>query len=219
MSIGANQPSPLINPRFRPLVYTGAIATGLAATAALSPFEPLKIIGMTVLTGAGYGIANDMIACRDCIEYFTVGHQYDGKNLDNRVINTLDPNLNAIAWGVIATWHVCAVAGTFFAFIARTPFPGLALKISAAQIAPYLGVSAAIVFSLSHVKSRIAQKELANDPRITYYPGVPTRELQQGWHACNTRNASGYDSLKTVGIILSVAIIAARVRLITLPSF
>jgi hypothetical protein len=94
-----------------PLVYTAATATGLAIGAVLAPWEAVRIIGLTVLTGVGYGIANDMVACRDCIEYFTVGHIYDGTAFRNRALKTLDPNLNAIAWGAIATWHVCAIGG------------------------------------------------------------------------------------------------------------
>lgn len=116
---------PLVNQRYRSLVYTAAAATGLAIAAVRAPWEAVRIIGTTVLTGIGYGVVNDMIACRDCIEYFTVGHGYDGKNLGYRALNTLDPSLNALAWGTMATWPVCTIAGVFFAFLARTPLPGL----------------------------------------------------------------------------------------------
>lgn len=88
--------------------------------AVFAPWEAVKIVGLTVLTGVSYGIANDMFACRDCIEYFTVGHRYDGKELRNRPLKTLNPNLNAIAWGMIATWHVCAIAGSVLALISST---------------------------------------------------------------------------------------------------
>lgn len=210
-----NQPAlPLINQRYQPLVYTAAAATGLAITAVLAPWEAVKIIGMTVLTGVGYGIANDMIACCDCIEYFTVGHFYDGKNLNSRPLNTLNPTLNALAWGAIATWHVCAIAGTFFALLARTPLPGLALKITAIQLAPYLAIGAAIALLVSHVRSRMAQKEMADNPQHKYRD-VPL-ELQSSWEACNIRNMIGYASIGIGGSILSIAMIAARAGLFIL---
>lgn len=205
---------PLINQKYEPLVNTAAVATGLAVAAVLAPWEAMRIIGMTVLTGVGYGVANDMIACRDCIEYFTVGHFYDGKKLENRPLNTLDPTLNALAWGTIATWHVCAIAGAFFALLARTPLPGLALKITAAQLAPYLAIGAAVAFIVSHVRSRLAQEEMTNSPRVKYF-GVP-REFQPGWEACNIRNMTGYASIGIGGTILSVAMVVARVGLFVL---
>lgn len=202
---------PLINQRYRPAINIAAAATGLAIAAVLAPWEATRIIGMTVLTGVTYGVANDMIACRDCIEYFTVGHFYDEKHLRGRLLNTLNPSLNALAWGVFATWRVCAIAGTFFALLARTPLPGLALKITAIQLAPYLAVGAVLAFLVSHVRSRLAQKEMADNPYHKYH-GVPL-ELQSGWEACNTRNKTGYASIGIGGTILSIAMIAARIGL------
>jgi len=205
---------PLIDQRYRTLVNVAAAATGLAVAAVLSPREAVRIVGMTVLTGVGYGVASDMIACRDCIEYFTVGHFYDERNLEHRPLNTLNPTLNALAWGAIATWHVCAIAGAFFALLARTPLPGLALKITAAQLAPYLAIGAAITLLVSHVRSRMAQKEMAANSHHKY-SGVPLN-LQAGWEACNTRNMTGYASIGVGGTILSIAMIAARAGLFIL---
>ena len=205
---------PLVNQRYRPLINAAAAATGLAVAAVIAPWEAVRIVGMTVLTGVGYGVANDMVACRDCIEYFTVGHFYDKQSLRYRPLNTLNPILNALAWGAIATWHVCAIAGAFFAFVARTPLPGLALKITAVQLAPYLVIGAAVALLVSHVRSRMAQKEMANNPYYKYF-GVPLK-LQSGWEACNIRNMTGYASIGIGGTILSIAMIAARAGLFVL---
>ena len=201
----------LINPEYQMLVNTAVRATAGAIAAVLSPNEAVRIIGTTVLTGVSYGIANDMFACRDCIEYFTVGHFYDGKELRNRPLNTLNPNLNAVAWGMIATWHVCAFAGAFLALLARTPFPGLAIKITSAQLAPYLAIGAAIALLTSHRASRIAQKNMEENPREKYR-NVPL-ELQAGWEACNIRNTNGYKSIGICVQVLSVMILAARAGL------
>lgn len=205
---------PLINQKYRSLTHTAAIATGLAVAAVFVPFEMIKIIGMTVLVGVSYGVANDMIACRDCIEYFTVGHFYDGTNLKHRPLNTLNPNLNAIAWGAIATWHVSAIAGVFFALISRMPFPGLILKITAVQLAPYLMIAAAITLLVSHIIARRAQKEMADAPHDKYFQ-VPLH-LQPQWEACAVRNASGYAAIGLGGLILSIGIAVARIGLFVL---
>lgn len=204
----------IINPQYKPLVYTAATATGLAIGAVLAPWEAVRIIGLTVLIGVGYGIANDMVACRDCIEYFTVGHRYDGTELRNRPLKTLNPTLNAIAWGAIATWHVCAIAGSILAFIARAPIPGLVVKITAAQLAPYLAIGAAVTILVAHILSRSAQKEMAANPDNKYW-GVPLN-LQAGWEACNIRNSAGYSAIGLGGLALSVAMVAARIGFIGL---
>ncbi len=202
---------PLINEDQAGFVYTAAAATGIALGAVLAPWEAARIIGMTVLTGVGYGIANDLVACHDCIEYFTLGHFYDGQRLENRPLNTLDPILNAIVWGAMATWHVCAIAGAFFAILARTPFPGLVLKITAVQLAPYLAIGAALTLLVSHVISRSAQQEMEEQP-WPKYDGVPMR-FQSGWEACNVRNSTGYAALGLGGLVLTVAMIAVRAGL------
>lgn len=155
-----------------------------------------------------------MIACRDCIEYFTIGHFYDGRSLEHRPLNTLDPNLNAIAWGMIATWHICTLAGAFFALLARIPFPGLITTITAAQLAPYIAIAAAIAFVVSHIFARIEQVLVAAHPS-EIFEGVPL-EYQAGWAACNTRNGTGYLSIGIGGVILSIAIIASRAGLFPL---
>lgn len=199
----------LVNDKYKCLVYTAGGATLAAAIALLTPWEPVKIVGLTVLTGVSYGIANDMFACRDCIEYFTVGHRYDGQKLRNRPLNTLDPTLNAIAWGSIATWPVCALAGVLFAFLARVPFPGLTKKITTAKLAPVLAVGILAILTIAHYRARTCKL----DSTRFEYEGVPGN-LQDGWHACNTRNLTGYLSLVAGGALLSIGIIASRAGLI-----
>jgi hypothetical protein len=205
---------PLINQRYRPLVNAAAVATGIAIAAVLTPWEVTRIAGMTVLTGVGYGVVNDMMACRDCIEYFTVGHHYDEQKLRYRPLNTLNPNLNALAWGAIATWPVCGIAGGAFATLARIPCPGLELKITAVQLAPYLAIGAAIALIISHGRSRNAQRAMEAMPHRKYF-GVP-REFQSRWEACNTRNITGYASIAIGGTFLMIAMIAARAGLFAL---
>ena len=202
--------TPLVNPRYQSLVNYAVGATGLAFVAVLIPWETGRIIGMTVLNGAVYGICNDMIACRDCIQYFTVGHSYDGKKLQKRPLNTLNPNLNALVWGMIATWHVCVIAGAAFALLARIPFHGFARKITSAQLAPYLNISSAIALLVSHIRSRIAEKKMNARP-YKKYACVPLN-LQSGWEACNVRNTTGYAFISSGGTVLLLAIIAVRFR-------
>lgn len=199
----------LINPRYAGYVYTAMAATGAAVAAVFSRFEAVKIIGLTVLTGVSYGIANDMIACRDCIEYFTVGHEY----WDPRLLFTKDPNLNALAWGMAATWDVCAIAGVILAGVARVPFSNFSSTITARQLAPYMAIGAALIMLVAHVLSRDAQAEMIKNPKSKYR--VPDK-MQAGWEACKIRNSIGYIGLALGGPVLVVAMIAGRAGLIKL---
>ena len=194
----------LINPRYSPLVYTAIAAPVLAAAACCTRWETLRIIGTTVLTGVGYGIGNDMFACRDCPEYFTVGHVFDGKNLRRRPLRTLEPNLNALCWGSIATWHVSAIAGCVLAGISRVPLFGAKSKVTAKGLAKVLVPGALALMGLAHHNARTAKL----DPEM-YYRGVPA-DYRSRWHMCNTRNTTGYIGLGIGGAALAIGIIAKR---------
>ncbi len=199
----------IVTPKYKPLVYTAIGVTALAGVALRSSWESIKIIGLTVLTGVAYGITNDMIACRDCIEYFSVGHFYDALSLANRPIQSLNPNLNAIVWGMIATWPVCLIAGIALSIIARVPLLGVRLKINAKQIAPYLAIAAALTLTIAHIGSRQAQKLMQEEP-CTKYRDVPLN-LQAGWEACNIRNLTGYKALAFGSMVLAIGILAVRI--------
>lgn len=213
MSIG-------VNPRYKPMVYLGVAATVLAAGAVFAPWESAKIIGLTVLTGVGYGIANNMIGCRECIEFYTVGQKFGG----DRLISSKNPNLNALVWGIVGSWHVSALAGSILAFVARTPFEGYKLKITSAQLLPYFIIGAVTTFVLAHLSSRSARQimeERVQEPdemvdtdwRVTnrsyFYENVPD-DFQARWAACQTRNATGYAAIFLGGIALTIAILAAK---------
>lgn len=206
---------PLFVEKYRPMVATAVAATAIAAAATFAgPFEAIRIIGMTVLTGVSYATANDMVACRDCPEYFTVGHFDDGQNLENRLIRTLNPTANALVWGPVASWHVSALAGTVLAIAARLPI--FAITVSASSLAPILITGATITFAIAHFAARRAQAELESANRFgirpMIYQGV-RQEYQPGWHACNTRNTKGYMAIGLGGAVLAVGIVVTRVAL------
>jgi hypothetical protein len=59
-----------------------------------------------------YGICQDQVTARVCVEYFTVGHPPIFGGIE-------DPTLLAFSWGVIATWWVGVLLGLPAAFLAR----------------------------------------------------------------------------------------------------
>jgi len=77
--------------------------------------EALKIVLLSLFAAIGYGIAQDQITARVCVEYFTLGHP--------DLFHTTSPTLLAFGWGVVATWWVGLPMGLLLAVAARTGPP------------------------------------------------------------------------------------------------
>jgi prolipoprotein diacylglyceryltransferase len=73
--------------------------------------EALKIVLLCLAAAVVYGICQDQITARVCVEYFTVGHL--------RIFETEDPTLLAFGWGILATWWVGLLLGVPAALVAR----------------------------------------------------------------------------------------------------
>jgi hypothetical protein len=73
--------------------------------------EALKIILFCIFAAIAYGIVQDQITARICVEYFTIGH--------DPIFGTSDPTLLAFGWGTLATWWVGLFLGLPAAFFAR----------------------------------------------------------------------------------------------------
>lgn len=73
--------------------------------------EFLKIVFLCIVAAILYGIVHDQITARICVEYFTIGHP--------RIVETEDPTLLALIWGVLATWWGGSFLGVCIACAAR----------------------------------------------------------------------------------------------------
>ncbi|HYF14096.1 MAG TPA: hypothetical protein VD971_03380 [Phycisphaerales bacterium] len=104
------------------------------------------IIALCVGAAVFYGVVHDQITARICIEYFTIGHR--------RAFESDSPTLNALYWGVVATWWAGLIAGVLLATAARA---GAWDKLGARQLWPLvaglllaMGVSAAAAGVFGH---------------------------------------------------------------------
>lgn len=79
--------------------------------------EFLKIVIMGVVAACLYGVVQDQVTVRVCIEYFTVGHP--------PVFRTQSPTMLALGWGVIATWWVGLPLGLLIGLFSRYRPPRL----------------------------------------------------------------------------------------------
>ncbi|HZN62539.1 MAG TPA: hypothetical protein VFC90_09055 [Planctomycetota bacterium] len=73
--------------------------------------EFLKIVALSLVAAVLYGIIQDQVTVRVCVEYFTIGHP--------PVFATDSPALLAFGWGVIATWWYGLLLGVPLAASAR----------------------------------------------------------------------------------------------------
>lgn len=73
--------------------------------------ESSKIVLMCVVAAVTYGVLQDQITTRVCVEYFTIGHP--------PIFDTDDPTELAFRWGIAATWWVGVLLGVPLALVAR----------------------------------------------------------------------------------------------------
>jgi uncharacterized membrane protein YedE/YeeE len=71
----------------------------------------LQILGLTFLAACFYGIVQDQVTARVCLEYFTVAHE--------PVPWASSPTLVALAWGFKGTWPLGLLLGVALALSAR----------------------------------------------------------------------------------------------------
>lgn len=72
--------------------------------------EMIKIVGLCVASSMVYGIVHDQITARIYLPYFTVYHPH--------IVDSTDPTVIALVWGVIATWWVGLVLSIPLSFTA-----------------------------------------------------------------------------------------------------
>lgn len=102
--------------------------------------ESIRIIGFSILAAIVYGVLQDQITARICVEYFTIGHP--------PVFQTNDPTVLAFFWGTVATWWVGLVLGVLLAIASRAGTrPKLGLRdlwVSIGMLMGGVGVLAAL---------------------------------------------------------------------------
>lgn len=209
----------------------GVAVTVLSAAAYVVPFfvtfplaAAIQIIALGVLTAVSYGIINDQLACRQCIEYFTIGHT----PFHRRLLETEDPTLNGVVWGIHATWILGAAAGVALAIATRATKLVALSALSLTPIAILLVIGACVYAEYRSAREEAywgkeeKERELNRrfqqtiDPEEGFHP-VDLRRIPANKRAAymgvGERNNVGYKVMPAAGIILIIGSIAARVLL------
>jgi len=85
--------------------------------------QALRIVVACIISAIVFGVVHDQMTARLCVEYFTLGHP--------KIVETQDPTLLGLVWGVVASWWVGALLGLALAVAARKgPLP----RIDAASL-------------------------------------------------------------------------------------
>jgi hypothetical protein len=159
--------------------------------------QSLEIIGLCVVAAVVYGIVQDQITTRICLEYFTVFHP--------PILNsTHSPTLLAFGWGIIATWWVGVLLGIPLAIAARA---GTRPKLAARDLLPLIR-SLLLVMAVCAVLAGIAGFAWGTVPHevAQLLPPQVHRRFVADWWAHNASYASGFVG----GVVLWV--LAYRMR-------
>ncbi len=186
--------------------------------------KAIQIVASSVLTAVGYGIANDLLACQQCVTYFTNGHM----DRHVRLLKSDDPIKNGIIWGIGSTAGLGLLGGIALAVAARaTKYH----PITAGQIVPSMIGLSTITCIFAHFKAKEAEAYLQKpenqkhpafmqifDKIILPKPGFHPVDLRKvppeqraAWFGVGIRNAIGFTVLPAEATILALSIIAIRV--------
>lgn len=227
--------SPMERDKGHPDMYAlGATVTVLSAAAYVAPFfmlfplaAPIQIVALGVLTSVGYGIANTQLACRQCVEYFTVGHA----SFHKRLLKTENPTLNGVAWGIHGSWLLGVVGGVAMATAARAT---KLVALSALSLTPVAVLVAIGTCTYAHIKSKQVEAEWNRSENKNRLAAMFDKTImpEKGYHAVDLRripedkraaymgvgerNRVGYTVIPASGLITVIGSIAVRVLLTVL---
>lgn len=110
----------------------------------------LAIVALSVAAAVVYGILHDQITARVCVEYFTVGHA--------RIVDSDDPTVLGLVWGVVATWWAGLMLGIPLALAARVGSrPKRSVKSLVRPVLGLLGLMAAFAVAAGLVGFTLAR--------------------------------------------------------------
>lgn len=107
---------------YRNTVYNAIGITCLTAGLAFVPVYGIRIAALPVALGSLYGLLNNQFTTRECPEYYTMGHKYDGKHTRNHAVKTFNPTVKSIVTGCYATTMVTKIAALILVAAGTLPF-------------------------------------------------------------------------------------------------
>ncbi|MCH9612090.1 MAG: hypothetical protein S4CHLAM102_05730 [Chlamydiia bacterium] len=136
----------------RRIVYGAVGITLLAAGALCVPVAAIQLFALPILAGSIYGMVNNQFTVRECPEYYTMGHYYDGVSTRGHGVRTNNLIIKPFVTGCYATTMVTKYAGAILSLIGTLPYTSTMLPVTYAvgMIAGVcaIGVVAAHIFAM-----------------------------------------------------------------------
>ena len=146
----------------RIIVYQSLGWTLLAAGAVFIPVAAVQICALPIIMGSIYGAINNQFTVRECPEYYTMGHYYDGTKLRGHAIRSNNLWIKPIITGLYATTTLTKWLGLILAAAGTLPYAAATLPVSLA--AAMIGCMCIVALVASHLfaasKKRSIQKDL-----------------------------------------------------------
>lgn len=148
--------------KIRNIVYHSIGLTLLAAAMVFVPVAPIQMIALPIILGSIYGTINNQFSVRECPEYYTMGHYYDGTDLKGHAIKTNNVLIKPIVTGCYATTMVTKIAGVALAAVGTIPYTAAVLPVSyaVAMIAGVCLISLVAAHMFSNMQKKTVLKNL-----------------------------------------------------------
>ena len=160
--------------------------------------EFLKIVVSCIIAAVLYGIAHDQVTARIYLPYFTVFHP--------PVFHTQSPTLQALGWGIIATWWVGAFLGLLLAMVCRF---GGAPKLTLVDMIRPIGILLLVMAGCAALSGIIGFFwGRAPEGMMDLLPAGAQRGFLADWYAHSASYASGFIG----GMFLCVLALRKRLR-------
>ena len=145
----------------RNVVYKSIGITCLAAGMVFVPIAAIQMIALPIILGSIYGTINNQFTLRDCPEYYTMGHYYDGTNLRGHAIKTNNFLIKPIVTGCYATTIVTKYSGLAIAAAGVLPYTSTSIPVP--YVASLMIGVIAISLVTAHIFARMQQSTVQND--------------------------------------------------------
>lgn len=149
------------NSRNRNIVYHSLGLTLLAAGAVFIPVAPIQMIALPIILGSIYGTLNNQFTIRECPEYYTMGHYYDGTDLKGHAIKSNNLLIKPIVTGCYATTMVTRLAGIILSAVGTIPYTAAILPVPLAGA--MIAGTCVVTLVAAHIFSTIKKNSIQNN--------------------------------------------------------
>jgi len=205
------------HPKFIQHIVQGISVLFFGIACYFSPFHILNIFAIPIIFGTIFGIAINIYTCKECIEYFTVDHTFDGSDMNRRLVKSINPYFNAIIWGILLTYNHSIDASVLLSITCAMSSLIFKRNISIKKLALYFAFISLVSWIISFTVAYVERYYLFNWDRVKKdrYKSVPLSYIKK-WHECYVIHAVGYRTMKISFYILLLFVILHNLRIINM---